>query len=134
MPNASASKPASRTITAPQAPAKPAPAATPKANFGPDLQPGMGAVPHAAGTTFRVWAPNADAVAVIGTFNDWKNDKTPLWHEADGYWAVEVPNAKPGDEYKYHITNGEQQFDRNDPYARQVTNSAGASVVPTCSS
>ena len=89
----------------------------------------MGAVPHAAGTTFRVWAPNANAVAVIGTFNNWAVDATPLQHEADGYWAVDVPNARSGDEYKYHFTNGDQTFDRNDPYARQVTSSAGSSVV-----
>ncbi|MFC7668218.1 hypothetical protein ACFQT0_13155 [Hymenobacter humi] len=92
-------------------------------------QPGMGAVPHAAGTTFRVWAPHADAVSVVGTFNDWKPTKHPLQHEADGYWAVDVPDARPGDEYKYHIRHNGNAFDRNDPYARQVTNSAGSSVV-----
>ena len=89
----------------------------------------MGAVPHAAGTTFRVWAPHADSVSVIGSFNDWQGDKNPLQAEGDGYWAADVPTARPGNEYKYHITNGDQTFDRNDPYARQVTNSAGASVV-----
>ena len=89
----------------------------------------MGAVPHAAGTTFRVWAPHADSVAVIGTFNDWDAGQHPLQLEADGYWATDVPGARPGDQYKYRLTNGPQRFDRNDPYARQVTNSAGASVV-----
>ncbi|MBF9224125.1 alpha amylase C-terminal domain-containing protein [Hymenobacter sp. BT662] len=89
----------------------------------------MGAVPHAGGTTFRMWAPHAEAVSVVGTFNDWDAQKNPLQLEGDGYWATDVPAAKPGDEYKYHLTNGQNQFDRNDPYARQVTNSAGASVV-----
>ncbi len=89
----------------------------------------MGAVPHAAGTTFRVWAPHAGAVAVIGTFNDWNATQHPLQHEADGYWALDVPGVQPGAEYKYHLTNGDQEFDRNDPYARQMTNSAGSSVV-----
>ncbi|MBD2720528.1 alpha amylase C-terminal domain-containing protein [Hymenobacter sp. BT189] len=89
----------------------------------------MGAVPHAGGTTFRVWAPHAETVAVIGSFNDWNPEQHPLQHEADGYWATDVPGAKPGDEYKYRLTNGKKQFDRNDPYARQVTNSAGSSVV-----
>ncbi|WP_231590754.1 alpha-amylase family glycosyl hydrolase [Hymenobacter terrenus] len=96
---------------------------------GVHLQPGMGAVPHAAGTTFRVWAPNAEAVAVIGTFNKWAAGKNPLQPETGGYWAIDVPEAKPGDEYKFHITHQGREFDRNDPYARQVTNSAGASVV-----
>ena len=89
----------------------------------------MGAVPHASGTTFRVWAPHADAVTVFGTFNDWDNTRHPLQLEANGYWATDVPGARPGHEYKYHLTNGANAFDRNDPYARQVTNSAGNSVV-----
>lgn len=93
------------------------------------LQPGMGAVLHATGTTFRVWAPNADAVAVIGTFNKWDARKHPLRHEAEGYWALDVPGARAGDEYKFQITRLGHRFDRNDPYARQVTNSAGASVI-----
>ena len=89
----------------------------------------MGAVPHAAGTTFRVWAPNAEKVAVIGSFNGWDAKKNPLQPEADGYWAVDVPEARPGDEYKFHLYRQGQEFDRNDPYARQMTNSAGSSVV-----
>lgn len=30
------------------------------------LRTGMGAIPHTSGVAFRVWAPNADAVYVIG--------------------------------------------------------------------
>ena len=89
----------------------------------------MGAVPHANGTTFRVWAPNAEAVYVIGSFNNWDTGKNQLQHEENGYWATDVPEAHPGDQYKYHLGRQGQWFDRNDPYARQVTNSAGASVV-----
>ena len=121
MPNTIARKPAGRAKSIPKIPAKAPAHATP--------QPGMGAVPHAAGTTFRVWAPHADSVAVIGTFNKWDSTKNRLQPEENGYWAIDVPGAKPGDEYKYHLTNGQQKFDRNDPYARQVTNSAGTSVV-----
>ena len=89
----------------------------------------MGAVPHATGTTFRVWAPNAESVSVVGTFNEWNPKKNPLMHEEGGYWATNVPAAKPGDEYKFHLCREGQEFDRNDPYARQVTHSTGASVV-----
>ncbi len=32
--------------------------------------PGMGAIPHAEGVTFRVWAPHAEKTYVTGTFND----------------------------------------------------------------
>lgn len=93
------------------------------------VQPGMGAVPHKGGVTFRVWAPFADEVFVMGTFNDWDDTAVPLQSEEHGYWAANVANAKPGDQYKYVIVNGETRLDRLDPYAREVTNSAGNSVV-----
>ncbi|MCX5806722.1 MAG: alpha amylase C-terminal domain-containing protein [Proteobacteria bacterium] len=32
---------------------------------------GMGAIPHTNGVTFRVWAPHAENVYLIGTFNSW---------------------------------------------------------------
>ena len=127
MPHSSAPKPASSAKSAPKATTKATPTNT--APTGPAPQPGMGAVLHAAGTTFRVWAPHADEVSVIGTFNDWDALKNPLQHEANGYWATDVPAAKAGNEYKFHLTNQGQTFDRNDPYAREMTNSAGASVV-----
>ncbi|MDB5234532.1 MAG: 1,4-alpha-glucan branching protein, partial [Hymenobacter sp.] len=41
----------------------------------------------------------------------------------------DVAGVQPGAEYKFRLRNGQQEFTRNDPYARQVTNSAGASVV-----
>jgi 1,4-alpha-glucan branching enzyme len=121
---APAAKPAPRRPAAPKAKATPAQAAAAQP------QPGMGAIPHAGGTTFRVWAPNADRVAVVGSFNEWNGEQHALTHEDNGYWALDVAAARPGDEYKFRIVNGDKTLDRNDPYARQVTNSAGASVVP----
>jgi len=94
-----------------------------------DRHPGMGALPHDHGTAFRVWAPHADKVYVIGTFNDWKPDATPLEPEENGYWYADVPTAKVGHEYRYRIVNGELDLSRIDPYARQVTNSVGNGVV-----
>ena len=90
---------------------------------------GMGAVPHEDGTTFRVWAPHADAVSVIGSFNDWSPEAAPLSQEEDGYWAADVKNAAVGDPYKYRIVNGDQVLERIDPYAREVTRSDGVGVI-----
>lgn len=90
---------------------------------------GMGAVPYKGGVTFRVWAPHADKVSVVGTFNDWSETAHPLAHEGDGYWSADVPAAAVGDEYKFVIINGSQELWRIDPYAREVTSSAGNAVV-----
>ncbi|GAB2793224.1 1,4-alpha-glucan branching enzyme [Hymenobacter luteus] len=96
----------------------------------PVLQAGMGALPHENGTTFRVWAPAATAVALVGPFNDWDSTTHPLTLEADGYWAADFPDLGPGTEYKFHLATPTGELQRNDPYAREVTHSAGNSVVP----
>ncbi|MHC5540984.1 alpha-amylase family glycosyl hydrolase, partial [Singulisphaera rosea] len=91
--------------------------------------PGMGAIPYEVGVAFRVWAPHAERVFVVGDFNEWKEDATPMEHEEHGYWYADVPEARVGDEYRYLIVNGEARLSRIDPYARQVTNSVGNAVV-----
>ncbi|MBB3839921.1 1,4-alpha-glucan branching enzyme [Runella defluvii] len=90
---------------------------------------GMGAVPHSEGVSFRVWAPNAKAVSVVGDFNSWNKEATPLSHEENGYWSVNVPDATIGQEYKYVLFTEVTELMRNDPYARQLTNSVGNSIV-----
>jgi 1,4-alpha-glucan branching enzyme len=100
----------------------------PQTSFDP--LPGMGAIPHAHGVAFRVWAPHADQVSVIGSFNDWQAESDACVHEENGYWYADLSHAKPGDEYKFHIINGEQQLQRIDPYAKIVTNSVGSGVIP----
>jgi 1,4-alpha-glucan branching enzyme len=95
----------------------------------PALQPGMGAIPTADGVTFRVWAPNADSVAVAGSFNEWSKTAHRLAAEGNGYWSTVVKEAQPGQEYRYLLTNGDQELWRIDPYAREVTNSIGNSVI-----
>lgn len=103
----------------PTTPAKPVPVE----------HPGMGAVPYGGGITFRLWAPHADHVFVIGEFNDWSKTANPLAHDGEGYWSVDVPGAKSGQQYKFVIYNGSQELSRNDPYAREMTQSNGNSIV-----
>ncbi len=90
---------------------------------------GMGAIPHDGGTAFRVWAPHAEQVFVMGDFNNWSKTKNPLSSEENGYWYTDVAGAKPGQEYKFFLKNGEMELERVDPYARQVTNSVGNGVI-----
>lgn len=93
--------------------------------FAQSARPGLGAIPHPGGTTFRVWAPNAQSAAVAGEFNDWH--AAPMARDADGgTWSLDVAGARPGQRYKY-VFNG--NIWKRDPRARQVTHSSGDSVV-----
>jgi len=92
-------------------------------------QTGMGSIPYKDGTAFRVWAPFADSVSVAGEFNGWSNSANPLVQEGNGYWSVDVPNAKVGQEYKYVIRNGANTLWKKDPYSKDVTSSVGNSVI-----
>jgi 1,4-alpha-glucan branching enzyme len=92
------------------------------------IQPGMGALPFEEGVAFRVWAPNADAMSVMGSFNDWSVDRNPLSREGDSeFWYCEVRGAKIGDEYKFLV--GKSKTPKIDPYARQVTSTSGNGIV-----
>jgi len=92
-------------------------------------RPGMGAILYDAGAAFRVWAPHAEAVSVVGSFNGWEPDAAPMRREEHDTWYADVPGAKPGDEYRFLIRNGGQELSRIDPYAREVTNSVGNAIV-----
>ena len=89
----------------------------------------MGAIPHEGGVTFRVWAPHAQQVSVIGSFNGWDSDKHPLQSEENGYWYADVSDARVGDEYKFLLSTEKGDFKRIDPYAREVTSSVGNAIV-----
>jgi 1,4-alpha-glucan branching enzyme len=93
----------------------------------PSARPGMGARPYGAGTAFRVWAPDAQSVAVTGDFTGWAAG-VPLAREPAGTWSADVPGAAPGQAYQYVITTGAGPLTRVDPYARQVVNENGLAV------
>lgn len=88
-----------------------------------------GATPYKGGCAFAVWAPHADEVFIVGTFNDWNNTAHPMTRNPDGVWSGDVPGAKPGGEYRYRIVTGGHEYSRIDPYARQVTNSVENAII-----
>ena len=90
---------------------------------------GMGPIILETGVAFRVWAPNADKVCVVGDFNDWKPNANPLRQEKGGNWFAIVESAKPGEQYKYEITAGDKTFQRMDPRIREVTSSVGSGII-----
>ncbi len=88
-----------------------------------------GAILHEKGCRFSVWAPHADEVYVIGSFNDWDKTAHPMSAGKNGEWTVDIAGVKKGDEYKYRILNDGKEYLRIDPYARRVTNSVGNAIV-----
>ena len=77
----------------------------------------FGAHPVEGGVRFTVWCPEVKSVGVIGSFNDW----TPQYltpRGSTGVYSGIIPEANPGDLYKYRITTAAgETFDKADPYA-----------------
>ncbi len=71
------------------------------------------------GVIFRLYAPLAEDVSVIGSFNNWdvgahKMQKVDL----AGVWEIFIPGLKEYESYKYHFRNAKGQYvDKADPYA-----------------
>lgn len=77
----------------------------------------------------RVWAPNANAVNVVGSWDGWDPERHPMGAADGGTWSTDVSGAKPGDEYRFLIVHGRDELWRIDPRARRLTTSVGNSVV-----
>ena len=67
---------------------------------------------------FRVWAPHAKSVSLVGSFNDWKEEAGVMTRLSDNEsYEIEV-NAKIGDTYKFCIvTYDGRKLYKADPYA-----------------
>lgn len=78
----------------------------------------MGCHKDKDGYVFRVWAPNAVSVHIVGTFNDWDTSASPMENIGYGIWQAIIENAKIYDEYKYYIGKANGGFVyKSDPYA-----------------
>ena len=81
----------------------------------------MGAMPHESGTVFRVWAPAASRVQVVGSFDSW-GDGADLAADGSGVWHGDLAGVKHGDVYKFRVTgpDGGEPFDKADPFATRA--------------
>jgi 1,4-alpha-glucan branching enzyme len=86
-----------------------------------------------AGVRFSVWAPNAEAVAVVGDFNSWDSRRHPMrLRYPAGVWELFVPRVGVGARYKFAIVgpDGQRLPLKADPLARATeAPPATASVV-----
>ena len=55
------------------------------------------------GFVFRVWAPNAQFVHVVGDFNFWNGQDLPMEKISQGIWEAWSPNPTEGSAYKYLV-------------------------------
>ncbi|WP_028509661.1 1,4-alpha-glucan branching protein GlgB [Ruminococcus sp. NK3A76] len=84
------------------------------------------------GHFFRVWAPNAKAVSLVGDFNNWEKDADPLEKIADTeVWEIFKTGLKQFDTYKYAIDGCDGKLHmKADPYGThmEVKPSTGSKV------
>ena len=83
------------------------------------------------GVLFRVYAPAAVSVSVIGEFNGWDRTIHPMEKLEDGSWEIFIEGVKQYHAYKYSIEHENGNIiDKADPYAFHAeTRSANASKV-----
>ena len=74
------------------------------------------------GTLFSVWAPNAEAISVIASFNGWDMRSHPMRPRGvTGVWELFIPGVTSGDIYKYSIHSRQGvRLEKTDPYARAM--------------
>ena len=85
------------------------------------------------GMYFAVWAPNAERVNVVGTFNGWNEESHPLTRVGEvGIHAAFIPGVGTGELYKYLITARDgRKIYKADPYAGQAERRPGTASVTT---
>ncbi len=68
------------------------------------------------GAVFRTYAPAAEKISVIGSFNNWT--EIPMKKVYDGnFWECEIPDVQEGMQYKYRIYRRDGFYiDHADPY------------------
>jgi 1,4-alpha-glucan branching enzyme len=86
-----------------------------------DSQTPMGATLVGEGATFRVWAPHARAVHVLGDFNAWTRSEASLLTRDDhGHWRGFLPAVRDRDRYMFHVVGEGGEGPKRDPYAREL--------------
>ncbi len=77
----------------------------------------MGAHTLGDKTYFRVWAPNAHSVSVVGDFNGWQQNANPMIRTMQGIWETEISGLAQYDTYKYAVTSEQGTILKSDPFA-----------------
>ena len=72
-----------------------------------------------AGTSFHVWAPNAQRVSVVGEFNGWDGRRNPMRKLLGcGVWEIFMPGVEEGAHYKFEVKQAHGAVVlKSDPFA-----------------
>jgi len=72
-----------------------------------------------AGVSFAVWAPNAQRVSVVGSFNGWDGRRHPMRLRREcGIWELFVPGLGVGEPYKFEVRTPQGELLlKADPFA-----------------
>jgi 1,4-alpha-glucan branching enzyme len=86
-------------------------------------------VGNTTGTLFTVWAPNALAVSVTGSFNNWDRRRHPMRNlGSSGVWELFIPGVACGDFYRFMITTARGKIiEKSDPFATSFEKRPGNS-------
>ncbi len=81
------------------------------------------------GVCFRVWAPNAERVSVVGEFNQWDGRLHPMCNlGASGVWELFIPGLPPGCLYRFEIRarhTGTEQYQQPCGHRKYITRRYG---------
>lgn len=71
------------------------------------------------GAVFSLWAPHAEKVYVVGSFNDWNGEKHSMDKIKDsGIWSIFIPGVESGDSYMFQVYGGDGKIVlKADPFA-----------------
>ena len=89
------------------------------------------------GVLFATWAPSAERISVVGSFNQWDGRRHPMRSRgSSGIWELFIPDISAGELYKFEIRNREHGGvqSKMDPYAQQSELRPGtASIIAKAS-
>ena len=84
-----------------------------------DVYKYLGSFLKSSYTLFRVWAPSAQSVSVVGDFNGWDVNADIMQPLSNGVWEKKIKGLKEFDVYKYAVKSADGKVTlKSDPYAR----------------
>lgn len=71
-----------------------------------------------SGWFFRVWAPHAKGVSIVGPFNNWSANAHPMTRCPGGLWELFIADLQTFDSYQFSVlTRSGQRILKADPFA-----------------